>query len=74
MNGLASGVHHTTPLLRPLHPQALPLSDTTAEAVAKAFISVRVAHFGCPQQIATDQGRQFKACLFKTMATITDPF
>jgi Integrase core domain. len=52
-------------------PEAIPLSETTAEAVAKAFVSVLVARFGCPQQITTDQGRKFEARLFKTLATIT---
>jgi len=52
-------------------PEAVPLSDITAEAVVKAFVSVWVARFGCPQQTTTDQGRQFKARLFKTLATIT---
>ena len=54
-------------------PEALPLSDITAEAVAKGFVSVSVARFGCPQQITTDQGRHFEARLFKTVATIPDP-
>jgi cleavage and polyadenylation specificity factor subunit 1 len=48
-------------------PEALPLSDITAEA----FISVWVYRFVCPQQITTVQGRQFEARLFKTLATIT---
>jgi cleavage and polyadenylation specificity factor subunit 1 len=52
-------------------PEAVPLSDITAEAVAKAFVSVWVARFGCPQQITADEGRQFEARLFKTLATIT---
>ena len=52
-------------------PEALPLSDITTKAVAKAFVCVWVAHFGRPQQITTDQGRQFEACFFKTLATIT---
>jgi len=47
------------------------LSDIPAEAVAKAFISVWVAHFGCSQQITTDHCRQFEALLFETLATIT---
>jgi len=45
-------------------------SDITTEAVAKAFVSVCIARFGCPQKITTDQGRQFEACLFKTLDTI----
>ena len=52
-------------------PEAFPLLDITAEAVAKAFVSVWVARFGCPQQITTDQGRQFEAYLFKTLANLT---
>jgi cleavage and polyadenylation specificity factor subunit 1 len=52
-------------------PEAFPLSAITTEAVAKAFVSVWVARFGCPQQITTDQGRQFEARLFKTLATLT---
>jgi len=38
-------------------PEALPLCDITAEAVAQAFVSVWMARFRCPQQITTDQGR-----------------
>jgi hypothetical protein len=38
-------------------PEALPLSDITTEAVAKALVSVWVAHIGSPQQITTNQGR-----------------
>jgi cleavage and polyadenylation specificity factor subunit 1 len=52
-------------------PEAAPLSDITAEAVAKAFVSVWVARFGCSQQITTDEGRQFEVRFFKTLATIT---
>jgi len=52
-------------------PKAFPLSDITAEAVANAFVSVWVARFGCTQQITTDQGRQFEARLFKTLANRT---
>jgi len=35
--------------------EALPLSEITTEAVPKAFVTVWVARFGCPQQITTDQ-------------------
>jgi len=41
------------------------------EEFAKAFVSVWIARFGCPQQTTTDQGRQFEARLSKTLATIT---
>jgi cleavage and polyadenylation specificity factor subunit 1 len=51
--------------------EALPLSDVTTEAFAKAFVSLSVPRFGCPQQFTTDQGRQFEAPLFKTLATIS---
>ena len=52
-------------------PEAFTLSDITAEAVAKAFVSFWVARFGCPQQFTTDHGRQFEARLFKTLANST---
>ena len=52
-------------------PEAHPLSHITAKAVAKAFVSIWVARFSCPQQITTDQGKQSEARLFKTLATIT---
>jgi len=38
-------------------PEALPLSDITTEAVAKALVSVWVARIGSPRQITTNQGR-----------------
>jgi len=53
-------------------PEALPLSDITTKAVAKAFVSTWVARFGCPQQITTDQARQFEARLFKALAAFTE--
>jgi hypothetical protein len=42
-------------------PEAHPLSEITAEAVAKAFVYIWVDRFGCHQQITTDQGKQFEA-------------
>ena len=52
-------------------PEAFPLSDITAEAVAKAFVSVWVARLGRPQQFTTDHGRQFETRLFNTLANST---
>jgi cleavage and polyadenylation specificity factor subunit 1 len=52
-------------------PEALPLSDITAETVAKTFVSVWGFRFGCPHKITTDQGRQLEARLFKNLAAIT---
>jgi len=37
-------------------PQALPLADITDEAVPKAFVSVRIARFGCPSKSQTTTG------------------
>ena len=54
-------------------PEALPLSDISAEAVAKAFVSLWIARFGCPQQITTDQGRQFEARFTRPWLPLRDP-
>ena len=45
-------------------PEAIPLSSTTAEDVAKAFLANWVARFGCPAIITTDRGPQFSSQLF----------
>lgn len=44
-------------------PEAMPITDITAETVAKAFISCWVARYGCPTEIVTDRGGQFQSGL-----------
>lgn len=48
-------------------PEAVPVSDITAEVVAKAFYDNWIARFGCPLRITTDQGRQFESSLFNAL-------
>lgn len=46
-------------------PEAIPLSDITAESVTSAFYSGWIARFGVPEEVITDQGRQFESSNFK---------
>lgn len=44
--------------------EVVPLSDMTAPSVAEALYGNWIARFGVPEQIVTDQGRQFESSLF----------
>lgn len=51
-------------------PEAIPLTNITAETVADAFWSHWVARFGTPKTITTDQGTQFESAMFKELARL----
>ena len=50
--------------------EVIPLTDITAESVAKAFINGWVSRFGIPHTITTDQGRQFESQLWQNLMRI----
>ena len=54
-------------MYRPLYPQAIPMTDATAESCAAAFLSGWIARFGVPVTITTDHGPQFESQLWKAL-------
>lgn len=51
-------------------PEAVPMPDSTADTVARAFVSTWVARFGVPSQVITDRGRQFESRLFNALTQL----
>jgi cleavage and polyadenylation specificity factor subunit 1 len=51
-------------------PVAVPINDTCAETVARAFVDNWVANFGAPAAVTTDRGAQFQSALFQSLANL----
>ena len=51
-------------------PEAVPISDISAQTVAEQFLGSWVALFGVPKSIATDRGAQFESNLWKSLMNL----
>ena len=51
-------------------PEAIPLTSTTTEAVAQAFLSGWVARFGAPSALTSDRGAQFESALWQQLMKV----
>ncbi|CAK9821239.1 Gag-Pol polyprotein [Anthophora retusa] len=51
-------------------PEAIPITECTADKVATALYSNWIARFGAPATITTDQGTQFESQLFQALTKL----
>ena len=51
-------------------PEAIPLANITADAVAQAFLSGWISRFSVPSTIITDRGCQFESQLWSTLMSL----
>ena len=50
--------------------EAVPLTDTSAQTIANAFLDTWISRFGVPLYVVTDRGAQFESELFSELATL----
>lgn len=50
--------------------EAFPIRDHTALTVADQLVTNFICHYGCPDQILTDQGRESESHLFTQVCTL----
>jgi len=51
-------------------PEAIPTNRITVEAVAQLLVKHRISRFGAPLFIQSNQGRQFKSKLFRSVSEL----